>query len=61
MTGTVLSAELTTSWTCTMAVQRVQLLVFKFVVGVQWDLIEIHAHVQFVLSPCVKPFDNVIL
>jgi len=59
-TFTVLSAELTTSWKCTMAVNREQLLLCKFVVGLQWDLIEIHAHVQFVHSPCVKPFDNVI-
>jgi hypothetical protein len=43
-----------------MAIQREQQLVCKFVVGVQWDLIEIHAHGQFVHSPCVKPFDYVI-
>ena len=43
-----------------MAVQREQLLVCKFVVGVQWDLFEILAHIQCVHFPCVKPFDNVI-
>lgn len=57
-TGTVVSAEVASSWTCTMAVHR-DLVVCKFVVGVEWDLIETHAHVQFVLSPCVKSFDNV--
>jgi hypothetical protein len=43
-----------------MAVHREQLLVCKFVVGVRWDLIGIHEHVQFIHFPCVKPFDNTI-
>lgn len=59
-TGKVLSAELATSWTCTVAAHREQLLVCNFVVVVQWDLIDLHECVQFVHSPCVKPFDNAI-